>query len=46
MFAHIAVMQISLDDISDARFVKKLVRELKKATPYMEFLCKAVGVPF
>jgi len=43
---HIAVMQVSLDDISDAGFVKKLVRELKKATPYMEFLCKAVDVPF
>ena len=43
---HIAVMQVSLDDISDARFAKKLARELRKATPYMEFLCKAVDVPF
>lgn len=43
---HMAVMQVSLNDISDAGFAKKLVRELKKATPYMEFLCKAVGVPF
>jgi len=43
---HMAVMPLSLIDISEARFTKKLARELKKATPYMEFLCKAVDVPF
>ena len=43
---HLAVMQLSLEDIAEAGFTKKLARELKKATPFMAFLCRAVDVPF
>ncbi len=43
---HIAVQELSLEQIADKGFPKKLGRELKKATPFMEFLCKAVGVQF
>lgn len=43
---HLAVMEFSLKDIAEAGFTKKLAKELKKATPFMEFLCKAVDVPF
>ena len=43
---HMAVMSLSSKEISDKNFPKVLARELKKATPFMTFLCKAVGVPF
>jgi len=43
---HMAVMNVSPGDISDGMFPKKLVSALKKASPYMEFLCKSVDVPF
>ena len=43
---HIAVMSLSLKDIADKNFPSTLRKQLDKASPFMEFLCKAVGVPF
>jgi len=42
----IAVKQMSLEDALHARFQQKVETAFKSATPYMEFLCKAVNVPF
>ncbi len=43
---HIAAMTLTLDQIANPDLPKRLGKELKKATPYMEFLCRAVDVPF
>jgi len=43
---HIAVMNPAVEEIADAGFPKHLAKDLKKATPFMAFLCKAVDVPF
>ena len=43
---HIAVMSMSAKDIADKNLPSTLRKQLHKATPFMEFLCKAVGVPF
>ena len=43
---HIAVMNFPPADISDAAFPQKLASAFKMASPYMEYLCKSVGVPF
>ena len=42
----IAVKNLSLDDALHPRFQQKVETAFKAATPYMQFLCKAVGVPF
>lgn len=42
----IAVRNLSLDDALDAKFQQKVETSFKAAADYMEFLCKAVGVPF
>ena len=43
---HMAVMDLTPDQIADARFPVKLGKELMKATAYMTFLCQSVEVPF
>lgn len=42
----IAVKNLTLDDALSAGFQKKVETAFRAATPYMEFLCKAVNVPF
>jgi uncharacterized protein (TIGR02453 family) len=42
----IAVKNMSHDDVLSPRFQRKVETAFKAATPYMQFLCKAVGVPF
>ncbi len=42
----IAVKNMNLGDVLDPRFQRKVETAFKAATPYMEFLCKAVRVPF
>lgn len=42
----IAVRNMSLVDALSPRFQQKVETAFKAATPYMQFLCKAVGVPF
>ncbi len=42
----IAVKNMNLGDVLDPRFQRKVETAFNAATPYMEFLCKAVRVPF
>ena len=42
----IAVKNLALDDATSPRFQQKVETAFKSATPYMQFLCKAVNVPF
>ena len=42
----IAVRNMSPDEALQPRFQQKVETAFKAATPYMTFLCKAVGVPF
>ena len=42
----IAVCNMSVDDALGARFQQKVETAFKAATPYMQFLCKAVNVPY
>lgn len=42
----IAIRNMSLDEAQQSRFQQKVETAFKTATPYMTFLCKAVGVPF
>lgn len=42
----IAVKSMSIDDIVQPRFQQKVETAFKSGTPLMQFLCKAVGVPF
>lgn len=42
----IAVKTMDHDDALHARFQQKVETAFKAATPYMKFLCKAVGVPY
>lgn len=42
----IAVKNMSLNDALNPRFQQKVETAFKAATPYMKFLCKAVGVPY
>lgn len=42
----IAVKTMSLDDALQPRFQQKVETAFKAARPYMQFLCKAVNVPF
>jgi uncharacterized protein (TIGR02453 family) len=42
----IAIRHLGVDDALQARFQQKVENAFKSATPYMTFLCKAVGVPF
>lgn len=42
----IAVKNMSHDDALSPQFQRKVETAFKAATPYMRFLCKAVGVPF
>ena len=42
----IAVKNLPLDDAVGPRFQQKVETAFQAATPYMQFLCKSVGVPF
>jgi uncharacterized protein (TIGR02453 family) len=42
----IAIRDLSIDDPIRPRFQQKVETALRAASPYMEFLCKAVNVPF
>jgi uncharacterized protein (TIGR02453 family) len=42
----IAVKDMTHDDALSPQFQRKVETAFKAATPYMRFLCKAVGVPF
>ena len=42
----IAVKDLSIDDALSPRFQQKVETAFRSATPYMQFLCKAVTVPF
>ncbi len=42
----IAVSNLSHDDVLQPRFQQKVETAFKAASDYMQFLCKAVGVPF
>ncbi len=42
----IAVKNMSVDDAVKPRFQEQVEFAFKSATPYMAFLCRAVGVPF
>ena len=42
----IAVKTMTLDDALSPKFQQKVETSFKAATAYMEFLCKAVNVPF
>ena len=42
----IAVKNMSHDDALNPQFQRKVETAFKAATPYMQFLCKAVGVPY
>ncbi len=42
----IAVKNMTHDDALSPQFQHKVETAFKAATPYMQFLCKAVGVPF
>jgi len=42
----IAVKNLALGDATSPRFQQKVETAFKAATPYMQFLCKAVNVPF
>ncbi len=42
----IAIKNMSHEDALSPQFQRKVETAFKAATPYMRFLCKAVGVPF
>ena len=42
----IAVKNMNLGEVLDPRFQRKVETAFKAATPYMQFLCKAVRVPY
>ena len=42
----IAIKNMTPDDVLNARFQQKVEAAFRAAAPYMEFLCKAVKVPF
>ncbi len=42
----IAIKNMDVGDCLQAQFQRKVETAFRAATPYMEFLCKAVGVPF
>ena len=42
----IAVKYLAVDDCLSPQFARKVATSFKVGTPYMQFLCKAVGVPF
>jgi uncharacterized protein (TIGR02453 family) len=42
----IAVKDLAVEECLDAKFQSKVATAFKAGTPYMEFLCKAVGVRF
>jgi len=42
----IAVKDLPVDDCLGPQFQRKVETAFKAGTPYMQFLCKAVGVPF
>jgi uncharacterized protein (TIGR02453 family) len=42
----IAIKNMSLDDSTQPRFQQRVESAFRAATPYMQFLCKAVNVPF
>lgn len=42
----IAVKNMSIDEVTGARFQQKVETAFEAATPMMKFLCKAAGVPF
>ena len=42
----IAVKELQPGDVLDPGFMRKIETAFRAATPYMQFLCKAVGVPF
>ena len=42
----IAVKYLDLADVTDARFGRKVVTAFRAATPFMRFLCRAVGVHY
>lgn len=42
----IAVKNLDIGDAIDPRFQNKVETAFRAATPYMKFLCKAVGVPY
>ncbi len=42
----IAIKNMSHEDALSPQFQRKVETAFKAATPYMQFLCKAVGVPF
>ena len=42
----IAVKDLALDDCLHAQFQRKVETAFRAGSPYMQFLCKAVGVPF
>ena len=42
----IAVKNLTLEDALQPKFQQKVETAFKAATPYMQFLCKAVGVPY
>jgi len=42
----IAVKSMAIADASEPRFQRSVESAFQAATPYMTFLCKAVGVPF
>ena len=42
----IASVRLSQKDITSAEFLEEFAARIKRAAPYMRFLCDAVGVPF
>lgn len=42
----IAVQSLAVEDCLSPQFQRKVENTFKAGTPYMQFLCKAVGVPF
>ncbi len=42
----IAARNLTVDDVLKPRFRQTVVTSFRSATPFMRFLCKAVGVPF
>lgn len=42
----IAVKYLTLDDATDPGFQRKVLTAFRAATPHMQFLCKAVDVPY
>jgi uncharacterized protein (TIGR02453 family) len=43
---HIAVMNLTIDDVLDIGLVDDFIDAFKRASPYMRFLTEAVGQPF